>query len=175
MLTPWTAFEHIADCVVVTDMHGLVEYVNPAFEEFTGFARDEVIGKPPGSLGHAAGDILLREVATRLKDRLREGDTLARLGGDEFAIMLTGIIFVESVEKVVRTLLQTFARPFEVLGREVFSSPSVGISLYPRHGADTDELLNCADIAMYHAKEARGYRYAFFQQHMRETRLLRLT
>ncbi len=299
MLAPWTAFEHVADCVVVTDIHGQVEYVNSAFEEFTGFTRDEVIGKPAGiltaglhetdfyaqlqgtilkgeafrgvvmnltksgvrvyeettispikdragrptgfiflskdvtrrveaeerlnylayhdsltglpnrnlfldrlrqgithgarnqrtvallyldidqfkavndSYGHAAGDILLREVTTRLKDCLRGGDTLARLGGDEFAIVLTDIGFVEGVEKVVRTLLQAFVQPFGVLGHEVFSSTSVGISLYPKHGADIDELLNCADIAMYHAKEAGGCRYAFFQQSMRETRLIK--
>jgi predicted signal transduction protein with EAL and GGDEF domain len=77
------------------------------------------------------------------------------------------------VEKVVRSLLQAFVEPFEVLGREVFSSTSVGISLYPKHGGDTDELLNCADIAMYHAKEAGGCRYAFFQQNMREPRLIK--
>jgi len=103
-------------------------------------------------LGHAAGDTLLREVATRLTATVREVDTVARIGGDEFVVMLSAPESVEAVEGVVRRIIAEVSRPFEVAGQLVQVGCSVGIALYPEHGPDQTSLIGHADTAMYIAK-----------------------
>ncbi|WP_281367779.1 sensor domain-containing protein [Saccharibacillus deserti] len=111
------------------------------------------------SLGHGAGDILLVEIARRLSDSLGPEKFLARQGGDEFVVLLIDEQVPEA-EGVARHILDTFVRPFEVSGYELFITPSIGISLYPEHGADPSALLQNADAAMYAAKDAGKDTYA---------------
>ena len=109
------------------------------------------------SLGHAAGDQLLREVGERLKECLRAADTAARLGGDEFAILLEdGGEGIQAVD-VADRMMQMLEEPFALEGKEVFVRASVGIAVAADGSAmaDAEELLRNADVAMYMAKEKR--------------------
>jgi diguanylate cyclase (GGDEF)-like protein len=107
------------------------------------------------TLGHSAGDELLREVATRLRQVLRDSDTLARLGGDEFAILLPCTKDPRKAGKrVAETVLSCFRDAFYCQGQEFLLGTSMGIAVYPEHGEDVDRLLSHADIAMYRAKRA---------------------
>jgi diguanylate cyclase (GGDEF)-like protein len=103
------------------------------------------------TLGHHAGDLLLREVACRLAGAIRASDTAARLGGDEFAALLPG-----AAARVARRLAEAVARPFTLDGHSMGVGASIGIALHPDHGADGEALLRCADAAMYAAKRSRG-------------------
>ena len=104
------------------------------------------------SLGHDIGDVTLVAVAARLREALRPGDTVARLGGDEFAIVLSDIAKVEDTPMIAQRILEIFTEPFQVDGREIFISASLGITLYPIDGSDAETLLRNADTAMYRAK-----------------------
>jgi diguanylate cyclase (GGDEF)-like protein/PAS domain S-box-containing protein len=109
------------------------------------------------SLGHEAGDALLRETAERVPDELRDTDTFARLGADEFAIVLPGSD-QDGAERVARKVVAALQRPFEVAGGAIEVSSSIGIALWPRHGEDGQTLLRRAEIAMYSAKHtAEGF------------------
>ncbi len=114
------------------------------------------------TLGHAAGDVLLRAAGTRLTECVRAHDTVARLGGDEFALILADLAQPEHAETVIAKIFQAFERPFTVERRQLFVSPSVGIATYPRDGATPDLLLKHADIAMYRAKAAGKNTYRFY-------------
>lgn len=105
------------------------------------------------SLGHAAGDILLQEVAQRLTATVREGDTVARLGGDEFVVVLGGLKRAGGADAVVRKIHAALVQPVRLAGREIVGTPSIGYSLFPGHATAADELLRLADIAMYAVKE----------------------
>jgi diguanylate cyclase (GGDEF)-like protein/PAS domain S-box-containing protein len=105
------------------------------------------------TLGHQAGDGLLRQVGARLLEVLRASDTLARLGGDEFAVLLPGT-GLDGAQMVARKLLHAFERPFALEGSRLTVGSSIGIALYPQHAADAESLLRCADVAMYLAKRA---------------------
>lgn len=107
------------------------------------------------SLGHAAGDELLRQVARRLRLAVGDGESLARFGGDEFTVLVTGDASNEAVENLASEILDAFAGPLTVAGQEIAISPSIGIAYYPDHARDAEELLRHADAAMYEAK-ARG-------------------
>ncbi len=104
------------------------------------------------SLGHTVGDLLLIQVAQRLRSRIRQSDTLARLGGDEFTVVLTTMRTTKEAELVAESLLQVLAKLFVVAGHEIVIGASVGISLFPQDGADPVTLLQQADSAMYAAK-----------------------
>lgn len=118
------------------------------------------------TLGHDFGDRLLQHVANRLTEIMRESDTLARLGGDEFVIVLTSIINLESAAIVARRILAILSRPFQIEGKQVFSSTSIGIALFPDDGHDPEDLFKCADTAMYHAKETGKSTFRFFSSEM---------
>lgn len=106
------------------------------------------------SLGHAAGDALLQAAAERLKQAVREVDTVARIGGDEFAILLSGLTDPHTIEPVCRRIVQAFERPV-VFGDEPMStSASIGVACYPTQGRTLDELSRLADGALYRAKAA---------------------
>jgi diguanylate cyclase (GGDEF)-like protein len=109
------------------------------------------------TLGHHAGDLLLKQVGPRVLDALGEGDTLARLGGDEFAVLMPEQSTDEVLEKVKR-MQQALDRPFMVRGLTVHIEASVGVAAFPEHADDADQLVQKADVAMYQAKESRtGY------------------
>lgn len=111
------------------------------------------------SLGHHAGDQLLRNVAERLRNGVRDADVVARLGGDEFVVVLTDIQTPDDAAMVADKLLDSMHGVFTVDHLPLTISPSIGISLFPDHGGSADVLLRCADAAMQHAKESgRGNR-----------------
>jgi len=112
--------------------------------------------------GHATGDRLLEEVAGRLRDAVRGGDTVARMGGDEFVILLANLIDVEECEAALSRLLQAVVRPIFIDDAAMTVTASIGVTLFPDDGADADTLLRHADQAMYAAKEAGRNRHHLF-------------
>lgn len=121
------------------------------------------------SLGHDAGDILLKAIAMRLVDGVRDMDTVARLGGDEFVVVLEGIHDLDDVVFIANKLLNTLSRPIEISGHEISTTASIGVSIFPEDGSDTDELLKNADIAMYKAKELGKNNCQFYTKGMNAT------
>ncbi|MFC5460343.1 EAL domain-containing protein [Massilia niabensis] len=118
------------------------------------------------SLGHAAGDRLLVGAAERMKDLLREVDTLARLGGDEFIIVLAGPLTPDSVTGVAVRVVESLSQPYQLNGSTAHSGCSVGVALFPDDGEDASTLIRHADMAMYAAKrEGRG-NFQFFSPEM---------
>ncbi|YCA02584.1 EAL domain-containing protein [Pseudomonas sp. AK106] len=107
------------------------------------------------SLGHPVGDLLLKSIAVRLKENLRDIDTVARLGGDEFIILLPGLQNPSDAEAVATKLLNSFSSPFQAGEHEFFMSTSIGSALFPTDGADVATLIKNADAAMYRSK-AKG-------------------
>lgn len=117
------------------------------------------------SLGHSTGDALLIELAQRLKDSLREGDTISRLGGDEFILLLTGADEI-GAERVAEKLLATVSQSYLIGQYELNISASIGIAVYPEDGEDLETLLRNADTAMYRAKQDGRNNFRFFTQEM---------
>ena len=114
------------------------------------------------SLGHGAGDELLKEVANRLRQCVRHSDTVARLGGDEFVLLLGDHYRVQSIIQQLRRVLGEIVRPLKLSGREYQISASLGVALYPQDGEDANSLLKHADIAMYAAKGRGRNNFQFF-------------
>lgn len=126
------------------------------------------------SLGHSVGDELLRGVAARLREAVRQEDTVARLGGDEFLLLFPGGVDAVSVARVAEKLLGVLRRPYRIAGREVFATASLGVSLYPDDGADAETLVRNADAAMYRAKEEGRDTWRLYTSAMNATALERL-
>ena len=128
------------------------------------------------SLGHAAGDRLLAQVACRLSSCVREEDLVARLGGDEFVILVSRLAHTDEPARVAERVLDALARPLQVDGQPLHVGASIGIALYPADGGDIDALLKHADTAMYEAKESGRNAYRFFLPEMthRVTRRLQV-
>ncbi|WP_417768660.1 EAL domain-containing protein [Stappia sp.] len=121
------------------------------------------------SLGHSTGDQLIKATATRIGSVLDDNDTVARLGGDEFAVILSNTRSVFDVEIAAARILEELSRPLVVGGNvEVFSTASIGITVFPSDGNDDELLLRQADTAMYHAKAEGGNKLRFFSAHMNE-------
>jgi diguanylate cyclase (GGDEF)-like protein len=118
------------------------------------------------SLGHDAGDKLLRQVAERLSAAVRESDTVSRLGGDEFLLLMGEQVNEETVAHSAGQVMQQLVRPFDIHGHSVLVTASVGVALYPRDGNDIDALLKSADLAMYQAKDAGRNAFRFFNPDM---------
>jgi diguanylate cyclase (GGDEF)-like protein len=114
------------------------------------------------TLGHPAGDELVRQTAARLQQAIREVDTVARLGGDEFAMILIDVHDIRGAEDVSEGLLQKLQEPFKLADDQVFVSASIGIALSTGPDADADDLLRKADIALYEAKKNGRGRYEIF-------------
>jgi len=127
------------------------------------------------SLGHSSGDVLLQEVATRLKKCAREHDTVARQGGDEFVIVMSGIRDVPDAAVAAERIMDGMCSEFLIQEHSLTVSCSIGISVYPDHGADIETLLKHADAAMYCAKESGRNAFRFFSEHMNEQAVERLT
>jgi diguanylate cyclase (GGDEF)-like protein/PAS domain S-box-containing protein len=126
------------------------------------------------SLGHAEGDKLLVQLATRLKSCVRETDTISRFGGDEFAILLASVTGIEDAIDVAERIEQALQRPFAIAGRDLLVTSSIGIVL-SLDGDDTpDDLLRQADVAMYRAKTGGRNRFAVFDAHMHAAAVHRL-
>lgn len=118
------------------------------------------------SLGHAVGDLLLKEIAIRLGACVRDTDTISRQGGDEFLIVLPDLSDIDAVAPVLNMIRQRMKDPFDISGTEISTSVSMGVAIYPEDGENFDTLLKKADMAMYRAKEAGRNTYQFFDEQM---------
>jgi diguanylate cyclase (GGDEF)-like protein/PAS domain S-box-containing protein len=127
------------------------------------------------SLGHSVGDLLLQEVAERLKKWSREQDTVARVGGDEFVIVLTAAKDGADAAVAAERLVHAMSAAIVVQGRTLSVGCSLGISIFPEHGADSETLIKNADAAMYCAKENGGHNFKFFTDDMNAQAVERLT
>jgi diguanylate cyclase (GGDEF)-like protein/PAS domain S-box-containing protein len=114
------------------------------------------------SLGHAAGDRLLQEIARRLSASLRGVDTVARYGGDEFVLILADLGDVADLAQTLERIQHNIAEPFELDGHDLCVSGSIGVTVYPADGEDFETLLSQADVAMYHAKNAGKGQFQFY-------------
>ncbi|MBD2614731.1 MAG: EAL domain-containing protein [Nostoc sp. GBBB01] len=114
------------------------------------------------TLGHTLGDKLLKEVAQRLNDSLRKGDTVARWGGDEFIILLPRVNNIEEVTQVAERILQTLENAFHLQGHELYISASLGIALLDSNSPNAETLIQHADTALYHAKDKGRNNYQFY-------------
>lgn len=127
------------------------------------------------TLGHEAGDELLREVAIRLRTCLRDSDIVARLGGDEFVVLMTEMTAEHYAAAVAQKIITAIAKPFFLLGQEFRVTASIGISAYPLDGTDEQTLTKNADIAMYQAKEDGKNNFQFYSEKLNANSLERLT
>ena len=118
------------------------------------------------SLGHSAGDALLKQIAARMRLCVRDTDTISRQGGDEFLVMLTDLAGTDPVTPIVEKVMAQLQAPFQIEGTELTTSVSIGIASYPADGEDFDTLLKKADTAMYRAKGSGRNTYRFFGEHM---------
>ncbi len=118
------------------------------------------------SLGHRIGDLLLKQVVTRLQETLRQGDTISRQGGDEFLILIDNMSDVSPVMCVIEKIAKSMKVSFNIDEHQIHTSTSIGIAIYPDDGNDFDTLLQHADTAMYHAKNSGRNTYHFFTSEM---------
>jgi diguanylate cyclase (GGDEF)-like protein len=118
------------------------------------------------TLGHDIGDQLLQAVAERLQNCVRKSDTVARLGGDEFAVLLDDLHDVKFVVMIGRKILQVISKPIIIQDYELYITGSIGISLFPDDSEDVDDLLRCADTALYRAKDAGKNNYQYYTTDM---------
>ena len=126
------------------------------------------------SLGHAAGDNLLKGIALRLSLILRESDFIGRLGGDEFLLILSHVNDLSFIDRIARNLCKAVAEPIILEGHEVFVTASLGLSLYPEDGQDAQTLIRCADMALYDSKAAGRNRSSFFRPELGKVAMARL-
>ncbi len=114
------------------------------------------------TLGHRIGDLLLRAVAVRLRESLREGDTVSRVGGDEFVLVLPDMGSTLAASDTAHKLLESLAQPYAIEAHILNVTPSIGIATFPKDGADVETLISRADMAMYHAKQMGRKNYQVF-------------
>jgi diguanylate cyclase (GGDEF)-like protein/PAS domain S-box-containing protein len=126
------------------------------------------------SLGHAVGDVLLKEVAQRLVKQLRVGDTICRIGGDEFVVVLPEIKRSADAVNVAQKVIEQLSLPVTVEERDLIVTPSIGIAVFPDDGRDAETLIRNSDAAMYHAKEMGRANYQFFTAEMNQAASRRL-
>ncbi|KLU63811.1 phytochrome-like protein cph2 [Desulfosporosinus acididurans] len=124
------------------------------------------------TFGHAAGDLLIIEVAKQLAKCVSEESLVARMGGDEFTILIDKVTSVDEVEEIAQTIIECFEKPLNIQGREIQVNLSIGIVLYPHNGLSMEVLLEHADAAMYLDKQREGSHYRFYSKEI-DTRIFR--
>lgn len=146
-------------------------YGHPIWVLFVDLDRFKFIND---TLGHQAGDVLLKAVADRVQSSVRDTDTVARMGGDEFVLVLPERTDAGLSTGIVKRIMDSIAQPLTIEGHEFFISCSVGVSVYPSDGATPEELIKHADVAMYRAKETGRNNFQFYTSEMNERALERL-
>ncbi len=126
------------------------------------------------SLGHDVGDKIIMEIGRRLSASVRVGDTIARLGGDEFVLITPDVVREDAVAIMAQQVLEALSRPMTIQGHEFYPTGSIGISMFPKDGADAQALLKNADTAMYRAKDAGRNNFQFYAHEMNSRALDRL-
>jgi len=116
------------------------------------------------TMGHVAGDQLLKAVSKRMKNLLRKSDTISRMGGDEFLFLLPEISRIEDATKISWKIIDSFESLFIIDYQKIHINTSIGILLYPQDGKDVDTLIKNADIAMYQAKKEGRNNYQFYKK-----------
>ncbi len=116
------------------------------------------------TLGHAAGDDALKEIASRLESSIRGSDTAARIGGDEFVVLLEGVKDNDEIRSIASRILESINIPISIDDHTFNVGASMGISIYPDDSENHDELMTNADKAMYHVKDTGKNRFAFFSE-----------
>ena len=127
------------------------------------------------SVGHRVGDDVLRSLSLRLKDNIREADTMARLGGDEFTFIIESLQNSNQAATVASKLMVAFQDPFRISGHEFYLTTSIGISLYPQNGGTPHELLKNADAAMFRAKDEGRNTFQYYTEDMTTQAVQRIT
>jgi diguanylate cyclase (GGDEF)-like protein/PAS domain S-box-containing protein len=120
------------------------------------------------TLGHHIGDLLLKEVANRLQTCVRETDTVARLGGDEFVVIQTNVLQETDAAALAQKIVDALEEPYTLEGQEVHSGTSVGVTLYPQDGKDSQQLLKNVDLALYRAKDHGRHNYQLYTEDLHE-------
>jgi diguanylate cyclase (GGDEF)-like protein/PAS domain S-box-containing protein/hemerythrin-like metal-binding protein len=120
------------------------------------------------SLGHDVGDVLLKEVAKRLKDKVGDNGIVARQGGDEFVILLENIKNIDSVKLIAKNIKNSFSRSFNVKKHKISVTASIGISIYPENGITVNDLLKNADTSMYSSKDKRSGEVSIYEEKMNQ-------
>ena len=128
----------------------------------------DMFKKVNDTLGHLVGDDLLVEVASRIKSLVRKSDEVSRIGGDEFTIILSSPVQIKNIQYIAQNIIDAISKPFVLNNQEIFIGCSIGISIFPSHFDDVNQLIKSADLAMYRAKEMGRGRYQFFQDSMNE-------
>ncbi|MCB9555327.1 MAG: diguanylate cyclase response regulator [Deltaproteobacteria bacterium] len=118
------------------------------------------------TVGHQAGDEVLRVVAQRLRETVRHTDVIGRVGGDEFAVVLERVDGQDNVRAIADKVLESICQPIEAMGQVVRVGASIGASMFPRDGMDVERLIQRADTAMYHCKQTGGRQCAFYEADM---------
>ncbi|MGZ9271232.1 MAG: putative bifunctional diguanylate cyclase/phosphodiesterase, partial [Candidatus Binatia bacterium] len=126
------------------------------------------------TLGHATGDLLFQQVAGRLAQRTKKGDTIARFGGDEFAFLLTSIARADEAAEFARELLEALVLPFRLETQELYLNASIGISVFPDDGAEAETIMKNAGAALFRAKRKGGGGYEFYSTDMNAEAVKRL-
>jgi diguanylate cyclase (GGDEF)-like protein len=130
------------------------------------FISLDQLKKVNDTLGHLPGDLLMKQVAGRLTSCVPKGDTVARFGGDEFAVMLTKVGGAKDVVEIIGSIRDALHPPFQLDGQELFATTSVGVSLFPHDGNETQSLLKNAGSALYRAKKSGADNYRFYTEDM---------
>ena len=172
-LTTEEALRHLATHDVLTGLPNrslLTDRLNMAMAQarrtgkgFAVLALDlDGFKKINDALGHPVGDILLREAGTRLRNALRDTDTLARVGGDEFIAILPSTLAEAEIQIVARRMISSIQQPFDIQGHALYVSTSIGVATFPDHSDNEVKLLAYADTALYRAKETGKARYVLY-------------
>ena len=120
------------------------------------------------NFGHEAGDAVLREVAQRLRENMREEDTIARLGGDEFVLLVGNVTGREHLADLLERVRRAIMRPVHVDGQEIFPGTSIGVAIFPEDGDCADKIMRAADAAMYHAKTLGKNNFQFYSEELNQ-------